>query len=1847
MLIKELVRLNTNAEFFNDVQLRWFWDVKKNAKLAKGYIFTLQAGENRKSTVDALDMVRFGLTDPGSENRMLFMATFGQGKTHLALAMANFFSKPPESTEVQHLIKSLKHAYGESPAIKNFTDLKERNPRHLVVCLQGDEVGFDLSSYFVREVEQSLKAELSTTGGMLPLWFKTALDTLDTSVASQRAKADAFLASREMDLPKLRQRLDQKDASLYDLVRDLIEHVTGVRPDLGARLSLNAIVSHVCKEYCGPGKPYAGLVILFDEFNAFMHSYSKRDTAGTPLQDLLNGIANNRGNSVFVGFSQRDPMTIVNSLPPTNRDALTLEMSRIPQNQRTMLFNNLETVLDAYIGADETSLNSALQASKAWPALLDAEQTTQILFKRRYERELQWGSEKFRRNVTIGCFPLHPVTAALLCAIDLAETGSNARGLLQFVLKSKESIDEKPVAMNGVPTWIRATRMVDWFGKTLCSEEIHWEQYVKAGFDGGGDLSDHHKEVLKAMLLHLIAKLPMANVKYEQAIALLAGISNEDAQAALKTMADRNWIDRDSTNNRYTFLSVSGGDRDLRDYIKKEVEQTQIKLDTLQESATIAVTGFRPTEVPVEWGNSGDWQANPALLTSDFFSVATLKEILSRGRGSVVWLIPRDENDRMQLEASAQTIVDAACGTAPQPLVVFLPNAPFPGVHVGLKKLQVLASLTQPKRMEFAAFLPLNKTRINDELREQMQGLRASPRKWFAHASLMPAFQADNLKDDALIKRVVTDCFKKAPSSFVRDQKEENPRLRKASALLGKLLLQNQAPSFQQQLLLQPNDGNLKMAENILDTILKVGRPAAWGVLSPSRHLQEPTNAKTGLAWGELSSAFPSAGAATGLKGSIELLKNSPYGYDANSLTLLLCAWVGFYRHDLEITLGTASHSIASLQVLLDDGRPADFIDALSSKPYRIKRRDRTVALLEIQNILSRVQQISTNPFARQDANDAIVKLAEFLDDGGNTDQVMRNKVTEAKDRVTGDLALADAYDTRAADLLEKLSTIKKVPDALSLLAKARDLPAYSGVKSAQPAVAEIVAIADKTLEKAVGDTCQRLSILSQITDFGRQEDELKSCQKILRDKTHLQNEVIAALAALNDAKEQLEAQQAEEATLRAIGSLSTQVPLVELEKNLAALDLILGGSEKVCGRIIAKRKEITDQIAALNIFAEGLEARINSVKDGLGIRALEREIDGRIASFSGHATNETKLMAAAGRCTQLAEFFSAINRLNGQSINKLQDCETILKECEAARQQYSATVSQGQSDLLGQIESAVRKQAEAKSQAAVAWLEEMAAEWNKDSSNPIAFIQRLTASPAFIPEDTKVALLALRAAVQAKLEAQQAEEATLRTINSLSTQVPMVELEKNLATLDAVAGTSEKVTLRVAVRRKEMADQVAVSNDFADGLSARIDSVRDANGIRTLEREIYSKAGLFVGHATTETKLAAATARCTQLTEFFSAINRLNGRSINNPADLEAILRECEAIRQQYSGSMSQEQLELIGQVESAKRKDAVAKGQTATAWVDRMSAEWSKDSSNPIAFIQKLSASPAFVPENVNVALLALRATVQGKLEAQQAEEATLRAINSLSAQVPMLELEKNVALLEAITDPSEKVALRVTAKRKEITDQIVALNSFADGLAARIDSVQDASGIRKLEREIYGRVASFVGHATNETKLVAATGRCTQLAEFFTTISRLIAKSIDNPQELDAIFKECNAVRQQYSATVSQQQSELIGQIEAAKRKDAEAKGQTAVAWLEEMAAEWNNDSSNPAGFIQKLRETPVFLPEGARVTLLALRGAVQAKLEANEEEWIVSRFQAVTDKSRRQKLLKRLQDLLSHD
>lgn len=90
MLIKEIVSHDSFANFENDVQIGWYPKDPRNLRMVESYIFTNQATQGKKSSLEILDLIRLSYIH-SRENRFVVMATYGHGKSHLALTMANFF----------------------------------------------------------------------------------------------------------------------------------------------------------------------------------------------------------------------------------------------------------------------------------------------------------------------------------------------------------------------------------------------------------------------------------------------------------------------------------------------------------------------------------------------------------------------------------------------------------------------------------------------------------------------------------------------------------------------------------------------------------------------------------------------------------------------------------------------------------------------------------------------------------------------------------------------------------------------------------------------------------------------------------------------------------------------------------------------------------------------------------------------------------------------------------------------------------------------------------------------------------------------------------------------------------------------------------------------------------------------------------------------------------------------------------------------------------------------------------------------------------------------------------------------------------------------------------------------------------------------------------------------------------------------------------------------------------------------------------------------------------------------------------------------------------------------------
>jgi len=292
-------------------------------------------------------------------------------------------------------------------------------------------------------------------------------------------RANSILEAYSYDIPMLLEDVRQRRDNAYDLCRDLFTQLHGVPPDFRGEVSIRQTFNWAIKEFCGEGKPLGGILVLFDEFSLYIQRYAQRSAAGE-LQDLLNGIEDQKGKAVFLCFAQHDPVTMARNILKTGQglESLEKELNRIPR--KVSLYSLMESVIDSYLNQPENAWRDFRSTPEARGPLARASNITMDVFRKRYEDTLHWETEKFDEIVTKGCFPLHPLTTALLSDLRLQSmaTVGNPRTVLGFVFEQITSRKDR-IALDGNKiSWVLPVELVDYFGGYL--PENTWLLYEHA-----------------------------------------------------------------------------------------------------------------------------------------------------------------------------------------------------------------------------------------------------------------------------------------------------------------------------------------------------------------------------------------------------------------------------------------------------------------------------------------------------------------------------------------------------------------------------------------------------------------------------------------------------------------------------------------------------------------------------------------------------------------------------------------------------------------------------------------------------------------------------------------------------------------------------------------------------------------------------------------------------------------------------------------------------------------------------------------------------------------------------------------------------------------------------------------------------------------------------------------------------------------------------------------------------------------------------------------------------------------------------------------------------------------------
>ena len=632
---------------------------------------------------------------PGNvPNRFTFIANYGHGKSHFALMLANYFGRPSDSPEVAAILDKLDHALDDRAEFGFFESLKSKDRKpFLVLTLRGDEPG-DLRSKFFRALDEARQLYPELASVPLPFWFAGAERFLENIPQSFRAEAETFLEPHNLDLALLSEQVRRREGGTWMVCRDLFSHLYGADPNFGEHASIRDAIAWATDNLCGPDKPVEKLLVVFDEFGAFVRDYSHGETRGpgTPLQDLLNGIENQRGRAAFVALTQQDPDAIARSALTSgtqgdDAESLLKELNRLPESERFILHSSLELVLDAYLKQSPGVWNELVTQPEISRAVSEATEVAFRAFKRRYGEDLGWDFNRFRETMTRGCFPLHPLTTALLSTLQLRSTAAAPRTVLGFVIRAIEEHSEEPIVQDGRPNWVWPTALADYFKDGL--DEKPYGDFLDAMQQAGGaDAPAEHSVVLKAMLLQIAGQVETRHTGYEVTVAQLSGLPRQAVSQALKELSDSGVIRHDPDGRFYTFWPAGRGAHKVEELLQKKLRDKVLDRKVLDRVGDLLNEDgqMQPVTANVPWGHPDDWHAAQVLVGYPGFDQHALFKLSAerlqwrldgkqRPRALVVWLLAENEEQANDYRKNGASVLDQAFGDSYAPVIAVRPRA--------------------------------------------------------------------------------------------------------------------------------------------------------------------------------------------------------------------------------------------------------------------------------------------------------------------------------------------------------------------------------------------------------------------------------------------------------------------------------------------------------------------------------------------------------------------------------------------------------------------------------------------------------------------------------------------------------------------------------------------------------------------------------------------------------------------------------------------------------------------------------------------------------------------------------------------------------------------------------------------------------------------------------------------------------------------------------------------------------------------------------------------------------------------------------------------------------------------
>ncbi|MFN4869185.1 MAG: hypothetical protein ACK5LD_04790 [Pseudanabaena sp.] len=575
MFLRDFISINKAGSIEPVVNLDMMDDSDKNRKLCKSFVFNYNSDRPKESTVGLLDILRRSYHSPNSPNIHCVVQDYGKGKTHFALAIANFFSKPHDSEEVKGIFNSIKIATGEkNKAVCDTLESFKSRSNHLVLCLRGDKCD-DLRKHFLSVVLKALN-NAGVTSSIAHHLCLRPLQYLEQLNDGDRVKGDRYLRqinAQEGDIAAICELLRGNNHEVIPLVIQVADAITnGFAPNFIKNIEIEEILDDLVKNLCtGSNARFKGILILFDELNNYLDSWltDKYAAGNTAPQNLTNACANHKAKIALMSFTQVNPNS------KSTRDGYQQVSTRLaPADATYTPISSLERVIDEVIIQHD---NPAWKSFRnKWDNVLSRDSERIYKRARKYQDGNNLTAKEFHDHLGLGCFPLHPFASYLLCNLEFTQ----GRTAIEFVRNEIGEFLSNPTEIDhpNRPNQLYATSLVDAFApnfRVSASKAILYETYTQTLDGVVAEANENEINVIKAIFLYnasgdLIFK--QANENHEKILCDLTGLSELQLREALEKLINERQAVYRRNDGIYQFFTGTNP-RELEQRVIAELEE--------------------------------------------------------------------------------------------------------------------------------------------------------------------------------------------------------------------------------------------------------------------------------------------------------------------------------------------------------------------------------------------------------------------------------------------------------------------------------------------------------------------------------------------------------------------------------------------------------------------------------------------------------------------------------------------------------------------------------------------------------------------------------------------------------------------------------------------------------------------------------------------------------------------------------------------------------------------------------------------------------------------------------------------------------------------------------------------------------------------------------------------------------------------------------------------------------------------------------------------------------------------------------------------------------------------------